>query len=72
MGSISFKGALFDEAPARTDDDKKIRKECALQNFQDFLRPLLVGVVGQELFEDRTKMVFEALQYPILNKQVHE
>ena len=36
-----------------------------------FLRPLLEGIVGREMFEERTEMIFNALQNPVINKQVN-
>ena len=63
-------GAIFEAGPSRTDADKLARKKKALENMQSFLRPLLEGVVGKEMFEERTEMIFSSIQNPTINKQL--
>lgn len=65
--------ALFDEAVAGGSDhhsDKARKKEQALENFQNYLRPFLQVFTGKTNYEDGTQFVFDALQDPFLNKQV--
>ena len=48
------------------------RKKQALQNFTDFLNPILGWAVGKDEYKEGVAMVFEALQNPVINKQVNE
>ena len=63
---------LFGPTIVRTDDDKRKRREAALKNFKDFLRPILEKAVGKERYEEGVEFVFEALQNPVINKQVRD
>lgn len=62
--------ALFCDAAHRTDEDKEERRLRAINNFQDFLRPLLQNVMDQASFNKGTSLVFDSLQNPVINKQV--
>lgn len=48
------------------------RKAAALENFLEFLRPLIGKLVGQREFDQGISFVFESLQDPVINKQVHK
>ncbi len=41
-----------------------------MHNFKDFLRPILEKAVGKEQYESGVETVFDALQNPVINKQV--
>jgi hypothetical protein len=65
-------GAIFGPSEPRTDSAKLERKRAALKNLTEFLRPLMerpLGV-GPRKYEEGVKLVFEALQNPVINKQV--
>ena len=59
--------ALFDSSEP---EDKARRKEQALEHFMKFLRPLIQPLSGRNNYEDGIHFVFEALQDPVLNKQL--
>ncbi len=65
-----FAEVLFDPPVTRTDDEKEQRRRLALKNLKDFLRPILERGVGKESYEGGVDAVFEALQNPVINKQV--
>lgn len=57
--------------PLNTDPaDKLRRKEDALEKFQNYLRPYIQPLCGHQNYENATQFVFDALQDPVLNKQV--
>ena len=55
-------GALFDSSSPLTEAVAVARREAALKNFQDFLKPILTVVTGPQKFDEGTEMVFLALQ----------
>eukprot|EP00057_Strongylocentrotus_purpuratus_P010162 XP_011664636.1 PREDICTED: sorting nexin-14 [Strongylocentrotus purpuratus] len=61
---------FFDEDPPRTDAQKLERKEFAFQQMLKFFPSIVPKVLGEEKFYDGCKIVFDALQYPKLNKQL--
>jgi hypothetical protein len=63
---FKFSAALFDSHEPTTESEFASRKEEALRNFQNFLRPILQLVTGPQKFEEGTKLVFDALQVRIL------
>lgn len=65
-----LQGALFETHAARNDEDKRRRKEHALEHFQNYLRPFVEFMSGRQNFEEGTQFVFDALQEPTLNKQL--
>ena len=67
---MDFLGALFEPHDPPTEAELIIRRETALKNFQNYIRPLLTFVTGSEKYEDGTQIVFEALQDPITNKHL--
>ena len=62
--------ALFEHSKPRTPAEKSQRKINALKNFQNFIRPLVQYMTGQEKFESGTKFIFNGLQDPVINKQL--
>ena len=68
--SLLFSEVIFSPPEHRTDEDKAQRKERALVNFQDFLRPIFKHLRLEEgKFEEGTQLVFSAFQNPVINKQ---
>ena len=65
-----IESSLFEEGAPITEWEKIQRKEEALQNFQNYLRSFVQPLCGKRKYEDGTQFVFDALQDPILNKQV--
>ena len=65
-----IEGAIFEPGPASTELEKRRRKEEALENFQNYLRPFVQPLCGRLKYENGTQFVFDALQDPLLNKQV--
>ena len=61
---------LFEQSIPRTDEQKIQRKENAFRNFQSFVRPLIEWITKKEKFESGTKFIFNAVQDPIINKQL--
>ncbi|XP_030840776.1 sorting nexin-14 [Strongylocentrotus purpuratus] len=61
---------FFDDDPPRTDAQKLERKEFAFQQMLKFFPSIVPKVLGEEKFYDGCKIVFDALQYPKLNKQL--
>jgi len=61
--------SLFDTS-ASEPEDKARRKELAMEHFMKFLRPLIQPLTGRNNYEDGIHFVFEALQDPVLNKQL--
>lgn len=61
---------FFDNDPPRTDAQKLERKEFAFQQMLKFFPSIVPKVLGEEKFYDGCKIVFDALQYPKLNKQL--
>jgi hypothetical protein len=57
-----FEGALFDPSVRLTSSDYDRRRVEAVDNFQNFLRPLLKVVLEPQEFDAGTRVVFEALQ----------
>ena len=62
--------ALFDPGEPLSDADKERRKELALEHFQNYLRPFIQPLAGRNNYEDGIQFVFDALQDPVLNKQL--
>ena len=62
--------ALFDSGQPRTMEDKRRRKTNAFRNFRTFIKPFTHYLTGEEKFLAGTKFIFEALQDPIINKQL--
>ena len=63
--------ALFNSpSTSRTDEDKLRRKAHAFKHFRDFVRPLIQWITGKDKFDAGTKFIFDALQDPIINKQL--
>ena len=62
--------ALFEPSKPRTNEERIKRKADAFRNFQIFIRPLIQWITGKEKFESGTKFIFNALQDPIINKQL--
>ena len=62
--------ALFEHSKPRTPAEKSQRKNNALKNFQNFIRPLVQYMTGKEKFESGTKFIFNGLQDPVINKQL--
>ena len=62
--------ALFEPSKSQTKEEKNKRKADAFRNFQNFIRPLIQWITGEEKFETGTKFIFNALQDPIINKQL--
>lgn len=58
------------EATPNTKWHQQKRKEEALEKFQNYLRPYIQPLCGQGNYEESTQFVFDALQDPILNKQL--
>ncbi|XP_071489884.1 sorting nexin-14-like [Diadema antillarum] len=61
---------FFDEDPPRTDAQKQERKDFAFQEMLKFFPGVVPKILGEEKFYDGCKLVFDALQYPKLNKQL--
>ncbi|CAH1273161.1 SNX14 [Branchiostoma lanceolatum] len=61
---------FFDNDPPRTDEDKRVRGEETLKEMKAFLPKLFVMVIGAEKQHIGTKIIFDALQKPKLNKQL--
>ena len=61
--------AIF-EPNTVTEADKLRRKEQALENFQNYLRPFVQFLFGREKFEVGTQFIFDCLQDPKINKQL--
>ena len=68
--NCSFSEAIFDDSEQRTDEEKVERKIKALQTFRTFIYPIWTPLMGETRFSEGTKLVFDALQNPIINKQV--
>ena len=63
--------SLFDSATTSSSGlDKLQRRDEALEKFQNYLRPFVQPICGRNHYEEGTQFVFEALQDPILNKQL--
>ena len=63
--------AIFEPHIERTDKDKWERRCQALANFRNDLRHILEAAVGgPEKYEEGTGLVFEAIQNPVINKQL--
>merc|ERR1712223_1560286 len=62
--------ALFDSGQPGTMEDKRRRKTNAFRNFRTFIKPFTHYLTGEEKFLAGTKFIFEALQDPIINKQL--
>ena len=62
--------ALFETNQPRTTEDKRIRRGNALKNFRIFIKPFTQYLTGEEKFQTGTKFIFDALQDPIINKQL--
>jgi len=56
--------------PSVTEKEKLQRKEEALENFQTYLRSFIQPLCGKQKYENGTQFVFDALQDPVLNKQL--
>ncbi|XP_059094293.1 sorting nexin-14-like isoform X2 [Tigriopus californicus] len=65
-----LEGAIFEPQEPRTDEMKLERKARALENFLEFLRPLIGKLIGQRPFDHGISFVFESLQDPVINKQL--
>ena len=62
--------ALFEPSKSRSTEEKRQRKNNALKNLQSFIKPFVQCLTGEEKFELGTKFIFEALQDPVINKQL--
>jgi sorting nexin-14 len=66
-----LRDALFtNRDPPRTDDDKRCRRDKAFQELQDFIPKPFVQLIGDDKHQEGTKMLFDLLQQPRLNKQL--
>jgi len=63
-------GALFEPHEPHSETDLIVRRETALRNFQNYIRPVLNCVTGPVKYEEGTQIIFEALQDPITNKHL--
>ena len=61
---------MFENNQPRTIEDKRRRRGNALKNFQKFIKPFTQYLTGEEKFDTGTKFIFDALQDPIINKQL--
>lgn len=61
---------FFDNDPPRTDEEKRQRQENALSELKSFIPKLFVTAVGREKHENGTRVIFDLLQLPRLNKQL--
>ncbi|XP_065846389.1 sorting nexin-14-like isoform X2 [Oscarella lobularis] len=61
---------FYDDDPPRTTKQQKERADQALDDLLGFPPGIFASLVGRQKYEHRTKLVFEALQYPELNKQL--
>ncbi|XP_077979944.1 sorting nexin-14-like [Glandiceps talaboti] len=66
-----LRDALFyDEDPPRTDEEKKERQDETLMEMKKFIPKIFALAVGEEQFHSGTKLIFDLLQNPKLNKQL--
>ena len=56
--------------PKMTSEELKTEANQTLEAFQDYLPKLVKDVVGEEEMKSSTRLIFSALQHPLMNKQL--
>lgn len=68
---LSFQESLFEPPrPKMTSEELKTEANQTLEAFQDYLPKLVKDVVGEEEMKSSTRLIFSALQHPLMNKQL--
>ncbi|CAG0904547.1 unnamed protein product [Cyprideis torosa] len=66
-----IRDAIYEPSPPRTDQEKGERAQEALRFFREFLpQSLMHLVLGEESFQEGTKILFALLQNPKFNRQL--
>ncbi|XP_070579671.1 sorting nexin-14-like isoform X2 [Ptychodera flava] len=61
---------FFDDDPARTDEQKRERRDETFEEMKKFIPKIFAAAVGEDKFHSGTKLLFDLLQCPKLNKQL--
>ena len=56
--------------PKMTSAELKTEADQTLEAFQDYLPKMIKDVVGEEEMRSSTRLIFSALQHPLMNKQL--